>query len=283
MILKDPGTAKARNMSTAGHVVLLVSGLSVAGCVMSSGTDTSDLLDQVQGGQGSNSPSLGSSPISHHEAPSPSLIEPTIVTIVERPVERSVALGQLLNPRGRDAIGRELQKELKRVGCYAGELNGAWTKSTRQAMKVFTDRVNAKLPIDKPDDFLLALVVGYPNKVCGVPCPSGQSLSRTQQCIPDVLLARSGRTKLTASRKPTHVTNARTVTTTVASGVSVPPGWTEHPDDVAPGEPSSPSAGIPHKRSAPRRVMKKHWQSPARHERAWASDFFRHRDRFSLY
>ena len=35
-------------MSTAGHVVLLVSGLSVAGCVMSSGADRSDLLDQVQ-------------------------------------------------------------------------------------------------------------------------------------------------------------------------------------------------------------------------------------------
>jgi hypothetical protein len=263
-------------MSTAGHVVLLVSGLSVAGCVMSSGRDTSGLLD-LQGGQGSNSPSSGSSAISHNDAPSPSLIEPTIVTIVERPVERSLALGLLLNPRGRDAIGRELQKELKRVGCYAGELNGAWTKSTRQAMKVFADRVNAKLPIDKPDDILLALVVGYPNKVCGVPCPSGQSLTRTQQCIPDVLLARSGRTKLT------HVTNARIVTTTVAGGISVPPGWTEHPDDVAPGEPPSSSAGIAHKRSAPRRVMKKHWQSPARHERAWASDFFRHRDRFSLY
>jgi hypothetical protein len=271
-------------MSTAGHVVLLVSGLSVAGCVMSSGRDTSDLLDQVQhGGQGSNSPSSSSSAVRQNEAPSPSRIEPTIVTIVERPVERSVALGQPLNPRGRDAIGRELQKELKRVGCYAGELNGAWTKSTRKAMKVFTDRVNAKLPIDKPDDILLALVQTYPNKVCGVPCPSGQSLSHSQQCIPDVLLARSGRTKLTASRKPTQVTNTRTVTTTVAGGVSVPPGWTGHSDDVAPGEPPSSSAGNPHKRSASRRAMKKHWQSPARHERAWASDFLRHRDRFSLY
>jgi hypothetical protein len=269
-------------MSTAGHVVLLVSGLSVAGCVMSSGADTSDLLDQVQGSQGSNSPSSGNSAISHNEAPWPSQIEPTVVTIVERP-ERSVALGQAVNPRGRDAIGRELQKELKRVGCYAGELNGAWTKSTRQAMKVFADRVNAKLPIDKPDDILLALVMGYPHKVCGVPCPSGQSLSHTQQCIPDVLLARSGKNKLTASRKPTQVTQTQTATTTVAGGVSVPPDWTKHPDKVAPGVPPSYSAGIPHKRSAPRRAMKKHWQVPARRERAWASDFFRHRERFSLY
>ena len=270
-------------MSTTGHVVLLVSGLSVAGCVMSSGRDTSDLLDQLQQkGQGSNPPSSGSSAISRNEEPSPSLIEPTIVTIVERPVEHSIVLGEPLVPRGRDAIARELQKELKRVGCYVGELNGAWTRSTRQAMKAFSDRANAKLPTDNPDNILLALVQGYPNKVCGVPCPSGQSLSHTQQCIPDALLARTSRTKLTASRKPTHVTTP-TVTTTVAGGVSVPPGWTEHPDDVAPVEPPSSYSGIPHKRPAPRRVMKKHWQAPARHERAWASNFFRHRDRLTLY
>ena len=281
-------------MSTAGHVVLLISGLSVAGCVMSSGTDTADLLDHVQG-QGANPPSssssasgslasgsstLGSSVISGNEEPSQSLIETTIVTIVERPVERPVTLDQ---PLDRDAIGRELQKELKRVGCYAGELNGAWTKSTRRAMKGFSDRVNAKLPIDKPDSILLALVQSYRDKVCGVPCPSGQSLSHTQQCMPDALLARASRTKLAAGRKPTDVTHTRSVTTTAAGGVSVPPGWTEHADDLAPLEPPSSNAGIPHKRPAPRRVSKKHWQAPARHERAWASNFFRHRDRFTLY
>jgi hypothetical protein len=249
--------------------------------VISSGTDTSDLLDHVQG-QASNPPTSpptsGSSANSGNEEPSPALIEPTIVTIVERPVERPVTFDQ---PLDRDAIGRELQKELKRVGCYAGDLNGAWTKSTRRAMKGFSDRVNAKLPIDRPDSILLALVQGYPDRVCGVPCPLGQSLSQTQQCIPDALLARTSKTKLVAGRKPTHVTRTRTVMTTAAGGV--PPGWTEHPDDLAPVEPPSSNANISHKRPAPRRALKKHWQAPARHERAWASNFFRHRDRFTLY
>jgi len=187
-------------------------------------------------------------------------------------VERSLALGQPLNPRGRDAIGRELQKELKRVGCYAGELNGAWTKSTRQAMKVFTDRVNAKLPIDKPDDILLALVQAYPNKVCGVPCPSGQSLSHSQQCIPDVLLARSGRTKLTAASGQ----GAWTVKTVVAGEAAAQEGV--HPGDIAPAKP----AGSAMQARAPRRAVRRHWQPTSRHEGGWASNFFKQRDWLSL-
>jgi peptidoglycan hydrolase-like protein with peptidoglycan-binding domain len=53
-----------------------------------------------------------------------------------------------------------LQRELKSLGCYNGEINGVWTTSTRQAMKTFTDRANAKLPVTEPDQVLLALIKG---------------------------------------------------------------------------------------------------------------------------
>ena len=96
-------------------------------------------------------------------------------------------------PRDRDAIGRELQKELKRVGCYEGELNGAWTPLTRQAMKAFTDRVNATLPTDEPDSILLTLVQAYQDKVCGKPCPAGQGLSDIGRCVPTAILARAAK------------------------------------------------------------------------------------------
>jgi hypothetical protein len=56
-----------------------------------------------------------------------------------------MALGQPLIPHGRDSLGRRLQEELRRVGCYLGELNGVWTTSSRKAMQAFTDRVNAVL------------------------------------------------------------------------------------------------------------------------------------------
>jgi len=71
-------------------------------------------------------------------------------------------------PSGSDpaSLARQLQGELRRVGCYDGDISGAWTTSTRLAMLAFTERVNAKLPIDKPDPILLALVQSHPERVC---------------------------------------------------------------------------------------------------------------------
>jgi hypothetical protein len=58
----------------------------------------------------------------------------------------------------RGALTRELQKELRRVGCYEGEISGAWSQSTRSTMKTFVERMNARLPIEEPDAVLYALV-----------------------------------------------------------------------------------------------------------------------------
>jgi hypothetical protein len=268
-------------MSAADRVVFLILGLSVTAYVTSSeiATDVTGPFDPAQQeGQGF----FGRSVLSQPEEPSFPHIEPTVVTIQKRPLEHSVALGQPVVPRGRDAIGRELQKELKRVGCYAGALNGAWTTSTRQAMKAFAERVNAKLPTDEPDGILLALVQGHPDKICGIPCPWGQGLSRTLQCTPNALLARTIGTKPTAGQGPAQVANAWTVKTTAVGGVPNAPALTEHPGDTAPVEPPSSSAASPHQEPVPRRITKKHWLPPARHEKAWVSNFFKQRDRLGL-
>jgi Putative peptidoglycan binding domain len=44
---------------------------------------------------------------------------------------------------------REVQRELKRVGCYSQEIDGEWGPATRRAMKDFTDRANAVLPLER--------------------------------------------------------------------------------------------------------------------------------------
>ena len=74
------------------------------------------------------------------------------------------------SPRDPASLARQLQSELRRVGCYDGELSGVWTPRTRMAMKAFTDRVNASLPVDKPDQILLALVQSHQGVAC-VPPP----------------------------------------------------------------------------------------------------------------
>jgi peptidoglycan hydrolase-like protein with peptidoglycan-binding domain len=70
----------------------------------------------------------------------------------------------------REGLTRAIQHHLKRVGCYDGPISGVWSPAVRQAMKAFTDRVNATLPVDRPDDVLLALVQNHrPAAACGAP------------------------------------------------------------------------------------------------------------------
>ena len=91
------------------------------------------------------------------------------------------------------SLTRELQRELRRVGCYDGEINGSWTPASRRAMKLFTDRVNASLPMERPDYILLRLVQSSPERVCGAGCPSGQSIVGKGHCLPDAVLAQAAR------------------------------------------------------------------------------------------
>jgi hypothetical protein len=93
-----------------------------------------------------------------------------------------------IDPTDRAALAREIQRELKRVGCYGGEINGVWTTSSRLAMKTFVERVNAALPIDHPDPVLLSLVQGHRDRACGV-CPQAQTATATGACVPNSVLA----------------------------------------------------------------------------------------------
>jgi hypothetical protein len=116
-----------------------------------------------------------------------------------------------LIPGDREALARELQRELARVGCYGGEINGAWTTSTRQAMKAFIERVNAALPTNQPDAVLLTLVKGHVGKACGAPCPAGQGRADTGRCIPTAILQRE------ANRTIPAITGWSTTTTVAPS------------------------------------------------------------------
>jgi len=78
---------------------------------------------------------------------------PVVVTVPARagqptaqPGPQQPSAGVVL-PRDPTALTRQLQSELKRAGCYDGEISGVWTPRTREAMKAFTTRVNATLPV----------------------------------------------------------------------------------------------------------------------------------------
>ena len=233
-------------MSKASGFVLLVAGLAAAAYVLPSGSDTGEpelpphFTDVVKIPPPSGTsevaivapeprPAVRPPPaplaVAPEPPPVPSFSAPVVVTIAQRPSEPSAPAPQKAGsaPRDRDAIGRELQKELKRVGCYEGELNGAWTPLTRQAMKAFTDRVNATLPTDEPDSILLTLVQAYQDKVCGKPCPAGQGLSDAGRCVPTAILARAAKkgapvvAAAPPAEKPTPAITSWSTTTTAAA------------------------------------------------------------------
>ena len=93
-------------------------------------------------------------------------------------------------PLSQFAIAREAQKELRRLGCYEGESSGIWTPSSRLAAQRFVDRVNAKLPADKPDEILLALLRGQSGAICGQ-CQRHEALDPSGRCMPAALIKAS--------------------------------------------------------------------------------------------
>ena len=147
----------------------------------------------------------------------PARSDPVVITLPRRPSEPA----NDLSPKtaaipDRASLARELQRELRRVGCYEGEINGSWTPPTRRAMKAFTDRVNAILPVDAPDYILLTLVQGHQDQVCSKPCSAGQGLSDDGRCVPNAILAHAARKPAAPSQATAPAPSAWAVTTVAA-------------------------------------------------------------------
>lgn len=87
------------------------------------------------------------------------------------------------------ALARDIQRELQRVGCYLGEIDGVWGGGSKRAILTFMDRVNATLPTREPDVIMLSLLRAQTDGVCGATCPSGQSLTANGRCVPSTLMA----------------------------------------------------------------------------------------------
>jgi len=123
--------------------------------------------------------------------------------LVMRPLPVRTRGGENAAPAARSAAETRLieaiQKELKRVGCYSGDIDSDWGHETRRAMRAFNDRVNATLPIDRPDYILLTLLQGHAAKACGAACPPGQDLSDGGKCLPRSVIAEERR-RLAAER-----------------------------------------------------------------------------------
>jgi hypothetical protein len=112
---------------------------------------------------------------------------PVVVTLPQKFRRDDPRSASDLKRPERVSVGGDLQRELKRVGCYDGELNGLWNTAAQQGMEEFLREANAKLPSKKPDEVLLALVRGHSGKVCGAPCRIGEDRTKGGRCAPKLV------------------------------------------------------------------------------------------------
>jgi len=232
-------------MSKAAGVVLIVSGLGLAAFAITPevAVRSSDAARRVEEAKivepvavPHPQPALRTTAAPRLEAAPPGSA-PVIVTLAPRSGD-AVPLRMAAIPRDRDSLARELQKELRRVGCYEGELNGVWTPATRRAMKTFTDRLNAALPVDAPDAVLFAMVQNQQDRVCGKPCPVDQGLSEDGRCLPNAILAK-------AARKPWPSAVATHVPASGGPAASKPLSARSWSATVTAVQPTPPAVGAP--------------------------------------
>lgn len=206
-------------------------------------------------------------------------------------------------PQDPTAITRAVQMELARVGCYAGPVTGFWGPDTRRAMKAFTNRVNASLPINKPDVILLSLLRAEPAGMCGKACPAGQEGASDGRCVPKAVLAQAARKANPALAKAVRPASheaghpkAEERADVVASAPVVPassilaPVYSDQQrmalagpkveDQAAAGETPSDVAPVPTEKPAPVKPVKKRERKEpppsARYgQTKWAREFFR--------
>lgn len=135
-------------------------------------------------------------------------LKPTPWTTVVKADPTAPANGKIKSSKpgdweARSELARDLQQELTRTGCYGGEINGAWTQSTRRAMARFITAVNASLPFKDPDYILLTLVRSHPSTVCGGGCGRDEVAADDGRCLPRAIVAQTERARDRAQRAAT--------------------------------------------------------------------------------
>jgi len=195
------------------------------------------------------------------EAPSaaavapPSMPRPVVAPLGSHSWE-PVRQGPTSASADRASLTRELQRELKRVGCYDGEISGVWTQSTRNAMRAFTGRINATLPFEEPDGILLALAQGHKDKACGMPCPAGQGQASDGRCLPNAILVHSKKVPTAPVAVAQRAINAEAPATPAITGwatttIAAPPA-----SPIPPPEGRMALAGPPDPAQVPPEALK---------------------------
>jgi len=139
-----------------------------------------------------------------------------------------------VQPKG-SALARAAQQELYRLGCYNDAINGVWTSPSRSAAEKFLARVNARLPVEQPDEVLLALLRSTSGFVCSQ-CPLGEAFNSAGDCVPKALVDKA------VKSAPITTGAVAEPPQPVERSISDEPG--SERDSAGPGKPAAPTSGV---------------------------------------
>ena len=79
-------------------------------------------------------------------------------------------------------LARDLQKELRRVGCYSGVIDGDWGKNSKTALLEFQNHAGTKLASLEPSRPALMAVTERERRVCPLVCGKGYKI-KDDRCV----------------------------------------------------------------------------------------------------
>jgi uncharacterized caspase-like protein len=92
--------------------------------------------------------------------------EQTKVAAIEQPKAAAA-------PETPTDLPRQLQTELKRVGCKSGEIDDSWSPSARKALSSFNDHAGTKFDVKLASIDALEAIRAKPGRVCPLECDRG--------------------------------------------------------------------------------------------------------------
>lgn len=144
-------------------------------------------------------------------------------TVISEPSRAAVLRSaKPADARTRYELARDLQRALKRAGCYWGDINGVWNPSTKRAMSAFMDRANATLPVKSPDYILLSLVENRREISCSSNCPAGQMTEPSGRCVPNAVVAQTSKRSKQLGARYVAETRAKAAPVAVAESEQLP-------------------------------------------------------------
>jgi hypothetical protein len=107
----------------------------------------------------------------------------SVVAVLPAPDQGSRDIQVLPAPPGEQrVITRNLQSELRRVGCDPGAVDGTWSEKSREALGLFNQHAGTKLDTEAATVAALDAVKVQRGRICPLTCGAGQE-ERGGRCV----------------------------------------------------------------------------------------------------